>query len=404
MKHMMTPGLPIEEVFKSVRQDLGRQTGGIQIPWELSSLEGKFYFARGNMVVEEPPASAVQASATGQLTVKSNVGDAKVYIDGAYEGEDPVSVTLKPGDYSVVLKKAGYPDAAEIVRVQSGSAKTISIVMEKPAPPPVVVTKTGDLYRDAATGMEFVLVKGGCYEMGDAFGDGDADEKPVHNVCVNDFHLGKYEVTVGQFKRFVNETGYRTEAEKGDGCFVWTGSKWDKDGSKSWRSPGFSQDDNQPAVCVSWNDAQAFNEWLSRKGGKGYRLPTEAEWEYAARSGGKKEKYAGTSNDAGLGDYAWYNANSGSRTHSVGEKAPNGLGLYDMTGNVWEWCQDWYGEKYYNESPRDNPRGPSSGQYRVLRGGSWSGEPQNVRAANRDRGRPANRSYSSGFRLSLSAP
>ena len=266
------------------------------------------------------------------------------------------------------------------------------------------ITAGGQSFTDAATGMEFVFVKGGCYEIGDAFGDGEADEKPVHNVCVNDFHLGKYEVTVRQFRTFVQDTNYRTEAEKGDGCYVWNGSQWEKDGSKSWRSPGFSQDDNQPAVCVSWNDTQAFNDWLSRKGGKGYRLPTEAEWEYAARSGGKKEKYAGTSNDSGLGDYAWYNANSGSRTHSVGGKTPNGLGLYDMTGNVWEWCQDWYGEKYYNDSPRNNPQGPSSGTYRVLRGGSWLDSPQNVRAATRDRGGPADRDGDDGFRLSLSAP
>jgi sulfatase modifying factor 1 len=277
-------------------------------------------------------------------------------------------------------------------------------VMEKPAPPPVVENKTGDVSRDPTTGMELVFIKGGCYEMGDTFGDGQADEKPVHNVCVNDFYIGKFEVTVGQFKRFVNETGYRTEAEKGDGCFLWSGSKWEKDGSKSWRSPGFSQDDNQPAVCVSWKDTQAFSEWLSRKGGKSYRLPTEAEWEYAARSGGKKEKYAGMSNDSGLGDYTWYNANSGNRTRSVGGKTPNGLGLYDMTGNVWEWCQDWYGEKYYGESPRDNPRGPSSGQYRVLRGGFWNSRPEYVRAANRGWYVPAYRNYGSGFRLSLSAP
>ena len=207
---------------------------------------------------------------------------------------------------------------------------------------------------------------------------------------------------VGQFKRFVTETGYRTEAEKGDGCYLWNGSKWDKDGSKSWRSPGFSQDDNQPAVCVSWNDTQAFNDWLSRKGGKSYRLPTEAEWEYAARSDGKREKYAGGDD---LDRVAWYSSNSGSKTHSVGTKAPNGLGLFDMSGNVWEWCQDWYGEKYYSESPRDNPRGPSSGQYRVLRGGAWSTTPQDVRAAIRYRGVPAYRSDSNyGFRLSLSAP
>lgn len=404
LENIAKPGLTINKVFMNVRSKVKKETG--QVPWELSSLEGDFYFARGSMVVEETPApSAVREPATGRLTVKSNVGGAKVYIDGAYEGEEPVSATLKPGTYSIILKKAGYPDATEDVRVEAGGAKTISSVMEKPAPPPVAATRAGDVSRDPSTGMEFVFVKGGCYEMGDTFGDGvAAREKPVHNVCVNDFYMGKYEVTVGQFRTFVQDTNYRTEAEKGDGCYVWSGSKWDKDGSKSWRSPGFSQDDNQPAVCVSWNDTQAFNEWISRKGGKSYRLPTEAEWEYAARSGGKKEKYAGMSNDSGLGDYAWYNANSGSKTHSVGGKTPNGLGLYDMTGNVWEWCQDWYGEKYYAESPKDNPRGPSSGQDRVLRGGSWFDEPLVVRAASRNGTGPAARFYSLGFRLSLAAP
>jgi len=192
----------------------------------------------------------------------------------------------------------------------------------------------GKEFKDTATGMEFIRIKGGCFEMGDTFGGGEADEKPVHSVCVDDFYLGKYEVTVGQFRKFVQDTDYKTEAEKGDGSFVWKGSKWEKERGASWRSPGFSQDDNHPVVCISWNDAQAFKEWLSRSSGKSYRLPTEAEWEYAARSGGKREKYAGTSNDAELGEYAWYNANSGSTTHPAGQKRPSGLGLYDMTGNV----------------------------------------------------------------------
>ena len=262
----------------------------------------------------------------------------------------------------------------------------------------------GKEFKDAATGMEFIRIKGGCFEMGDTFGGGEADEKPVHSVCVDDFYLGKYEVTVGQFRKFVQDTDYKTEAEKGDGSFVWKGSKWEKERGASWRSPGFSQDDNHPVVCISWNDAQAFKEWLSRSSGKSYRLPTEAEWEYAARSGGKREKYAGTSNDAELGEYAWYFANSGSTTHPAGQKRPSGLGLYDMTGNVWEWCRDWYGEEYYAESPKDNPRGPSSGTYRVLRGGSWLFYPRLVRAANRDRIYPDSRFFNLGFRLAVSAP
>ncbi|OHE18535.1 MAG: hypothetical protein A2X96_00195 [Syntrophobacterales bacterium GWC2_56_13] len=320
------------------------------------------------------------------------------------EAEVTVSLTVPGGD----RKTADLHLEGDVGKVKPGRGKVVwwNVLQDFPrglnSEIAWEITAGGQSFTDAATGMEFVFVKGGCYEMGDTFGDGRADEKPVHNVCVGDYYLGKYEVMVGQFKRFVTETGYRTEAEKGDGCYLWNGCKWDKDGSKSWRSPGFSQDDNQPAVCVSWNDTQAFNDWLSRKGGKSYRLPTEAEWEYAARSDGKREKYAGGDD---LDRVAWYSSNSGSKTHSVGTKAPNGLGLFDMSGNVWEWCQDWYGEKYYSESPRDNPRGPSSGQYRVLRGGAWSTTPQDVRAAIRYRGVPAYRSDSNyGFRLSLSAP
>ncbi|MEI7671886.1 MAG: caspase family protein, partial [Deltaproteobacteria bacterium] len=200
IRQMKAPGLKIEEVFKRVRAEVQSKSGGRQVPEETTQLVGDFYFARGSMVVEETrtPAAA-REPVTGKLTVKSNVSGAKVYIDGAYEGDSPVSTTLKPGTYSIILKKVGYPDATEDVRVEAGGAKTISIVMEKPASPPVAAARTGDVYRDATTGMEFVFVKGGCYEMGDTFGDGMAErEKPVHNVCVNDFYMGKYEATVGQ--------------------------------------------------------------------------------------------------------------------------------------------------------------------------------------------------------------
>ncbi|MBI3399193.1 MAG: formylglycine-generating enzyme family protein, partial [Deltaproteobacteria bacterium] len=150
----------------------------------------------------------------------------------------------------------------------------------------------------------------------------------------------------------------------------------------------------------SWNDAQEYITKLNQKspsnspfgkGGQGgFRLPTEAEWEYAARSGGKNEKYSGGN---ALDSVAWYNSNSGQKTHPVGTKAPNGLGIYDMSGNVWEWVQDWYGDNYYKNSPKDNPKGASGGQYRVLRGGSWGGGPQNLRASDRFWGVPATRNH-----------
>jgi len=255
----------------------------------------------------------------------------------------------------------------------------------------------GKQFKDPVTGMEFVFVKGGCFEMGDTFGGGDADEKPVHNICISDFYMGKYEVTVGQFKKFVEDTNYRTEAELGDGCYIFTGRGWKKESSKNWRNPGFTQSDSHPVACVSWNDANSYIQWISRKTNKTYRLPTEAEWEYAARSGGKREKYAGTNDNPD--DYVWYNSNSGMKTHPIGEKKPNGLGLYDMSGNVWEWVSDWFGKDYYSNSPRDNPGGPSSGSHRVCRGGSWFGTPLSIRASNRIKINPSSRYHSVGFRL-----
>lgn len=229
---------------------------------------------------------------------------------------------------------------------------------------------------DSATNMEFVFVKGGCFQMGDTFGDGGSDEKPVHEVCVDDFYMGKYEVTQGQWKAVMK------------------------------KNPSHFKDcgDNCPVEQVSWSDAQDFINKLNQKTVKKYRLPTEAEWEYAARSGGKNEKWAGTRNESKLGDYAWYESNSGSETHAVGQKKPNGLGIYDMCGNVWEWVQDWYDKDYYKNSPKNNPMGPSSGKEKVLRGSSWGGGPQiDVRASYRGGDKPSRRDGDNGFRLVLPA-
>ena len=260
--------------------------------------------------------------------------------------------------------------------------------------------KNGGSYKDPSLGMEFVYVQGGCYQMGDTFGDGFPSEQPVHEVCVNDFALAKYDVTVWEFRKFILATGYRTEAELDGGCGVFNGSKWVWDASKNWRNPGFNQDDSQPVVCVSWNDAKAFVSWLSEVSGTHYRLPTEAEWEYAARSGGKKEKYAG-GND--INALAWYYDNDGLSPHRVGTKRPNGLLLYDMSGNVLQWVQDWYDENYYRDGLRSNPQGPRRGHERVLRGSAWSDKPAYVRATRRSMKPPSHRGSLLGFRVACSA-
>jgi len=216
--------------------------------------------------------------------------------------------------------------------------------------------------------IEMVFVKGGCYQMGDTFGDGDSNEKPVHEVCVDDFNIGKYEVTQGQWKAVMGN------------------------------NPSYFKDcgDNCPVEQVSWNDIQDFITKLNNKTGKNYRLPTEAEWEYAARSGGKSEKYSG-SND--IDSVAWYSSNSGSKTHPVGQKAANGLGIYDMSGNVEEWVNDCKDDNYYKSSPKDNPKGPSSDTGRVRRGGSWGYYSWGIRSVHRGWFYPVDRSYYLGFRL-----
>lgn len=215
-----------------------------------------------------------------------------------------------------------------------------------------------------------VFVKGGCFDMGDTFGDGESDEKPVHKVCLADFYIGKYEVTQKKWNEVMgsNPSNFKNCAD----C---------------------------PVEQVSWNDVQGYIDKLNKQMGGKYRLPTEAEWEYAARSGGKKEKWAGTSNESELGEFAWSDQNSGSKTHPVGQKRPNGLGLYDMSGNVWEWVADWYGSGYYGNSTEDNPKGPSSGSRRVFRGGGWGDGARYVRSASRNRYSPDLRYDFIGFRL-----
>lgn len=238
--------------------------------------------------------------------------------------------------------------------------------------PPTDEEKHSAMERDRPLTGELVRVKGGCFKMGDTFGDGGPQERPVHEVCVKDFYLGKYEVTQGQWQAVMGNNP----------------SQYTHCGS------------NCPVENVSWNMVQDFITKLNAKAGKNYRLPTEAEWEYAARSGGKQEKYAGTSNPSDLGRYRL----SHSRTYAVGEKQPNELGLYDMTGNVGEWCQDWYGQNYYSQSPKNNPPGPSDGEYRVVRGGFYMDTLWGGRTACRSVGKPEEKNNFYGFRLSLSAP
>ena len=208
---------------------------------------------------------------------------------------------------------------------------------------------------------ELVTIKGGTFRMGS--NSGDLHEKPAHTITVSDFNISKMEVTFEQYDTFCDATGRKRP---------------DDEGSRRDRP-----------VNVTWHDAVAFCEWMSQQTGKKVRLPTEAEWEYAARGGNKSKgyTYSGSNNLDAVG---WYYDNSSYEPRPVGQKQPNELGLYDMSGNVWEWCADWYDEDYYSRSPQTDPKGPDSGTYRILRGGG--------RYSLDDICRSANRWYSQGYR------
>ena len=247
---------------------------------------------------------------------------------------------------------------------------------------------------------EMVAISGGNFRMGDLSGDGNDDERPVHSVTVSAFMLGKYEVTVGQFQRFVEATGYRTDAERNADGVEGCSNGWEWTWGRSWRKPGYSIHDTQPVVCVSWNDTQSFIDWLNDKTGGNFRLPTEAEWEYAAQAG-STTKYS-WGNSIGSSRANCYEDDCGDRweyTAPVGSLSANTWGLHDIHGNVWEWVQDCYNDSYVG-APTDGSAWTSGGcSERVFRGGFWGNRPESLRSANRGSYIRTVRHYGIGFRL-----
>ena len=277
----------------------------------------------------------------------------------------------------------------------------------------------GRLFKDelasGGKGPEMVVIPAGRFRMGCVSGrDCGDDETPVHEVTIaQPFALSKYEVTRGEFRRFVTQAGYRTTAERGGGCYVWEGSEWTEKSSARWNNPGFNQSDTHPVVCVSWDDAVAYVEWLSSETGVRYRLPSEAEWEYTARSG-STTKYHFGNDESQLCRYGnhldrsasleeWRNESCsdgvGEGTAEVGSYRPNDFGLHDMHGNVWEWVQDCWNDGYVG-APSDGSawkRGDCG--KRVLRGGFWFNVPWVLRSAYRSRITADNRHFNFGFRV-----
>ncbi len=265
----------------------------------------------------------------------------------------------------------------------------------------------------------FVLIRGDIFNMGSPEKEVDRikERETQHSVKLSDFYLCKYAVTVADFKIFVDENKYLTDAEKGDGSYLWNGKEWKKEKGINWRF-GVSgkvreqSEFDHPVVHVSWNDAMEYCRWLSAKPGRNYRLPTEAEWEYACRAGTKTPFNTGdnlTTDQANYdGNFPYKNNKKGKyreTTVPVNHFEPNGFGLYNMHGNVWEWCNDWYGDNYYDKclaiGTVENPAGPKTGSFRVFRGGSWDNSAQYCRSAYRNYRTPDLRSHYLGFRLAL---
>ena len=305
--------------------------------------------------------------------------------------------------------------AAEEPKVTSKNEITNSIGMK------LTLVPSGEFMMGSGESVEetvafFTKNYGMVYLTADLF----KDEHPQHRVRITKpFYLGAYHVTRGQFRQFVKDSAYKTDAEKGEepGAYGWNSKKEQIDFSKdySWQNAGFEQTDEHPVVNVSWNDAVAFCKWLSRKEGKSYRLPTEAEWEYACRAGTTTRYYSGDDPEtlakvANVADAtakakfpAWkwtIKASDGYVfTAPVGQFKPNAFGLYDMYGNACQWCADWYGRDYYGISPVDNPKGPSTGDDRVVRGGSWGDGAGFASSAFRRRFSPGKRCGDASFRV-----
>jgi len=317
--------------------------------------------------LENAGAVAQNGNQVGYITVKSVPKGADVLVDNNKVGVTPyLSEEIGVGNHKISVSLEGYEPMAKRVVIENEKEVEVAFELVSETPINKFENKT---FTVNGVSFDMIAVKGGTFVMGgtpEQGNDPENDERPTHSVTLSDFYIGKYEVTQQLWK-------------------VVMGSS-----PTNWRG------DNYPIDKASWNDCQTFINRLNQLTGGKFRLPTEAEWEYAARGGNKNNgyKYSGSNN---IDEVAWYNGNSGRTAHIVGAKKPNELGLYDMNGNVWEWCNDFMGN--YSSNSQLNPTGPSSGYSRTIRGGSWYHVPRKCRVSDRDQGNPSDGNMDRGFRL-----
>jgi formylglycine-generating enzyme required for sulfatase activity len=307
------------------------------------------------------------AALAGTVVLQTSPG-AVVFLEDSSRGTTDARGQLAipevaAGSHELPKAAPGKKEYWENITVPAGQEASIDAPLADLGPTP------GAVKVNPKDGLKYVWIPPGTFMMGCSPGDTECfdAEKPLHQVMITKgFWMGQTEVTVAAYRRFVGSTGTQMPA-----------------------APNFNagwNNQDMPIVNVTWDEATAFCGWA------GGRLPTEAEWEYAARAGSTEARYGS------LDEVAWHSANSGGRTHEVAQKRANGFGLYDTLGNVWEWVNDWYDDDYYQNSSSQDPSGPASGQFRVLRGGSWLDSPRGLRVSDHGRYYPLDRVASNGLR------
>ena len=359
LRHLDSPNVPIEAMLKRVSAAVETASKGTQEPWTEGSIRGEFYF-RGTGA----GAGVQLASARAEPTGRPAQGDPE---EDAWASTKAANTAAAYDAYLNEYPKGRYASAARIGKVavqgQSSPQPTAQQAVQ-PRPASTSTYTPGQVFKDCTDCPEMVVIPAGSFEMG---GSG-SDEKPVHRVNFRGLAVGKTHVTQGQWQAVMG-------------------------GNPSKFTP-CGQD--CPVEQVNWSDAQAFIQKLNHMTGAQYRLPSEAEWEYACRAGGRDEYCGGDNVDA----VGWYIANSGETTHPVAQKQANAFGLYDMSGNVYQWVEDCFHDNY-SGAPADGGAWTTgcSGNYRVLRGGSWINNSAVLRSANRNLNTPDFREYYVGFRL-----
>jgi formylglycine-generating enzyme required for sulfatase activity len=437
LKVMDEPGLKVEEVFKRVRARVTEQTGGAQTPWETSSITGDFYFVpKGSTVTVTPPGvplggfdeRQIELAAWQSLGTNPTPALLEAFLTQFPNGSFAPLAKVRLEERRAAAEKAAREaerKAKEEAEKQRLSATVTPAAPPAPSPPsgsppvrPAVGVppgappppEPGSRFRDCPTCPEMVVLPPGSFMMGVAAGEEAREElpdpqrgqaEPQRRVTIQKpFALARSHVTRGEYAAFMTDTGRPTP----DGCREFKNNKWVPMPGKSWRSPGYEQTDNHPAVCVSWDDAKAYVQWLALKSGKAYRLPSEAEWEYAARAGTSTSRYWGDNPHescqfANMMDRTRIETLKLKETpgrfamchdgyvHSApsGSFRANGFGLHDMLGNAWQWVEDCW-SRGYGGAPMDGSA-VTQGECRarVARGGSWGSTPDFVRAAFRIR-------------------